>query len=472
MIRDVLFDTKKIILTKNLNNSKNIFTIIIGKNGTGKSRLLQLICEQLLSNSKKNINLTKKPSKIISISTTPFDKFPSETSASKGYYYQGIKGIQTQELSKGYISKFIGNFLLGVINKKTNNLSKALNYLGYEDEINISFKYIGGPKIENIFSTNTDEKSVSYLLAQYELDDILLFDKLNARLQKIPSDLNVNQLNEIKNIIILNKLNSYLSKRYSDGEKQINLPMINNLGKMRSLVNSIKNSSWIHKTRVLKLKIKGDALFFNKELKLSTDLINLIDSGLLKIDKVSLKKKKSCEEFEIENASSGEQSVIMNILGISSVIKDNSLILIDEPEVCLHPEWQEKYIQLLIDIFKNLKNCHFIITTHSPQIIANLADRNCFITSIEDGNCRNAEEHINKSSDYQLATFFDAPGFKNEYLTRISLNLLSKIMTNKSIDSNDKNTIRFLTSTKKKLTKNDPVLELISSLEEMVNYYA
>ncbi|CDG88782.1 hypothetical protein XBFFL1_240001 [Xenorhabdus bovienii str. feltiae Florida] len=90
----------------------------------------------------------------------------------------------------------------------------------------------------------------------------------------------------------------------------------------------------------------------------------------------------------------------MNILGISSVIKDNSLILIDEPEVCLHPEWQEKYIKLLIDIFKINKKCHFIITTHSPQIIANLGEKNCFITSIEDGKSKKSINYINKPSDF------------------------------------------------------------------------
>ncbi|CDG99756.1 ATP-binding protein [Xenorhabdus bovienii] len=161
----------------------------------------------------------------------------------------------------------------------------------------------------------------------------------------------------------------------------------------------------------------------------------------------------------------------MNILGISSVIKDNSLILIDEPEVCLHPEWQEKYIKLLIDIFKINKKCHFIITTHSPQIIANLGEKNCFITSIEDGKSKKSINYINKSSDFQLATLFNSPGFKNEYLTRLSLNLLSKIISEKSVDHEDKKIMEELLLIKNKLHEKDPLLELITSLDEMVKYY-
>lgn len=59
--------------------------------------------------------------------------------------------------------------------------------------------------------------------------------------------------------------------------------------------------------------------------------------------------------FSIKDASSGEQSIILSILGIASKIKDNSLICIDEPEICLHPEWQEKYIEILTQTFTNYK---------------------------------------------------------------------------------------------------------------------
>lgn len=53
----------------------------------------------------------------------------------------------------------------------------------------------------------------------------------------------------------------------------------------------------------------------------------------------------------------------------------NFIILIDEPDLHLHLEWQRQYIQKLIDVFstldKNIK-LHFIIATHSPFIISDL----------------------------------------------------------------------------------------------------
>ena len=55
-----------------------------------------------------------------------------------------------------------------------------------------------------------------------------------------------------------------------------------------------------------------------------------------------------------------------------SDIQNESLILIDEPENSSHPDWQMNYIGWLKEIFRDYSNCHFIIATHSPLILANL----------------------------------------------------------------------------------------------------
>lgn len=48
-------------------------------------------------------------------------------------------------------------------------------------------------------------------------------------------------------------------------------------------------------------------------------------------------------------------------------IKD-SVILIDEPELSLHPAWQNKILKLY-ETFAKENNCQIIIATHSPHII-------------------------------------------------------------------------------------------------------
>jgi len=55
--------------------------------------------------------------------------------------------------------------------------------------------------------------------------------------------------------------------------------------------------------------------------------------------------------------------------------KPKYIILIDEPDLHLHLDWQRKYIQKLIDVFSTLPediHIHFIIATHSPFLISDL----------------------------------------------------------------------------------------------------
>lgn len=48
--------------------------------------------------------------------------------------------------------------------------------------------------------------------------------------------------------------------------------------------------------------------------------------------------------------------------------KENSIILIDEPEISLHITWQQEIIKNLLRI-ADFKKLDIVIATHSPQII-------------------------------------------------------------------------------------------------------
>jgi predicted ATPase len=80
--------------------------------------------------------------------------------------------------------------------------------------------------------------------------------------------------------------------------------------------------------------------------------------------------------------SAGERHVIKSFCDILSFIVPGSLILIDEPEVSLHPSWQIKYVPLLQKTFKGFKNCQFIIASHSHFIATGLPKGKSFLLSI------------------------------------------------------------------------------------------
>lgn len=74
------------------------------------------------------------------------------------------------------------------------------------------------------------------------------------------------------------------------------------------------------------------------------------------------------KELPISKASSGEREILNFLLGIFSYRIKNGLIIVDEPDLHLHPKWQN----ILVDLFNNLSvqnNNQFLIVTHSPSFI-------------------------------------------------------------------------------------------------------
>lgn len=93
-----------------------------------------------------------------------------------------------------------------------------------------------------------------------------------------------------------------------------------------------------------------------------------------------------------EYLSSGFKSCLVMLLGIIKELelrfKDKkvedieAIVLIDEIELHLHPEWQGKIARVLIDIFPKIQ---FIVTTHSPHVIQS-AERNQIIALQANGS--------------------------------------------------------------------------------------
>ena len=77
---------------------------------------------------------------------------------------------------------------------------------------------------------------------------------------------------------------------------------------------------------------------------------------------------RSGKKVPLELLSSGEQhEVVLNYQLIFGV-QENSLVLIDEPEISLHIEWQREFIHQIRRIAE-VRGHKFIVATHSPQII-------------------------------------------------------------------------------------------------------
>ena len=88
------------------------------------------------------------------------------------------------------------------------------------------------------------------------------------------------------------------------------------------------------------------------------------------------------DKVTIDQLSDGEKQLYGRVISLMILDPHNSVILIDEPEIALHPSWQQQIMSVYSKIGKNNQ---FIVATHSPQIIASTNYENLIILDKQDG---------------------------------------------------------------------------------------
>lgn len=400
---------KENILSRIKTTKKNSTIVVLGQNGEGKSRLLVNLVNQAKYYSYNNV---------IAVSTSPFDKFPIKTVFNEiKYSYVGVKGGGTGNS----ILSLISSASLGLLdynNKNEGDIERILEFLGATSEV------------EYIFKLNTTHSKV---YKQRTLFGKYTYFIKNPGSEEKQLECTDAEFEEIEKYL-------FLLNGSTDNNKNFRVRLI--IGKLAYIRNQYERSYDINEMISILLK-------FN--------LIKLID---FKIEKINF------GWMSLRLASSGEQCILLSLLGITANISNNTLILIDEPEISLHPEWQERYISLLMKIFERYHSCMFVIATHSPQMVSKLTPVNSYIYTIQNDELLNASEYIKKSSDFQLANLFSAPGYKNEYLTRVLIGFLTN--PEEFMDDDKLSEIKNIIALRKNLDSSDPVYKLISIANKVI----
>ncbi len=102
-------------------------------------------------------------------------------------------------------------------------------------------------------------------------------------------------------------------------------------------------------------------------------LANICNGGIIKDkDKRSgfqYKKFGSEKKLDVRNLSTGLKSfAIIEILLRNVSLDYNGTMILDEPEIHLHPEWQLLFAELIVLIHKEF-HMHILINTHSPYFL-------------------------------------------------------------------------------------------------------
>ncbi|MBQ8084834.1 MAG: AAA family ATPase [Lachnospiraceae bacterium] len=116
-----------------------------------------------------------------------------------------------------------------------------------------------------------------------------------------------------------------------------------------------------------------DDIIVNERLRELYHKIDDICGGeieLLNEDEYEYNDKRLKKRLSVKNLSTGMKSfaVIKDLL-LRGYLEENGIVILDEPEAHLHPEWMLLYAEIIVLLQKILK-INFVISTHSSEFLS------------------------------------------------------------------------------------------------------
>lgn len=367
--------------------------------------------------SDNGFSLLPFQTNIIFHSLSPFDRIYSlikqkltESSNMVQHYYKrfkyiGIKQIENDEISYEYMT--IINLINLFFGK---NSEKMINEIGYKfKNIKIEFNNdffnfnIQIPTIENldldIFNDIKEKYDdlVWFFIFTETINDFddkffnnLLLKNLNISTKKTFEKFIIFIQSTYKDIDIISAIKEFTK----DIQLYIDNQFLFNSKQYRFLKGLIKNKSNYETLKSLENDDELKKIVENEQLH---ELLQYIKSLTAKgIVNFNINLEKNEKEINYFKLSSGEKTLLSyfaNIVGrinelyqiqaqdktYNSVQNKLFLILIDEVELHLHPEWQRNFIKYVEDFFnykEHLVRLQFVIATHSPFVVSDIYDQN------------------------------------------------------------------------------------------------
>lgn len=191
-------------------------------------------------------------------------------------------------------------------------------------------------------------------------------------------------------------------------------------------------------------------------------LEHLRQLGMISSPEIQLKRAGG---YSLQESSSGEYHFFSSIVGLMATVKPtNSLVLIDEPEISLHPNWQMKYLSFLRELFSHPEyaTCHILVATHSHFLISDLKGDSSKIIGlkrtgreIEIIDMPKGIDTFGWSAEDVLYNVFNVLSTRNKFVAEDIAKILNEL------SSGDKNKINKLSK-----EKYDELLELESALKD------
>ncbi|WP_303188965.1 AAA family ATPase [Fusobacterium ulcerans] len=278
---------------------------------------------------------------------------------------------------------------------KTTLLESIWDY--FKNEMGIR-RYGIGIKAE-LFLENDEQKikesllsSLNYLM-YYKENDFKRYQNIVENIKVIP------KLIYIPTEINFNEVKTKTTTLHRDYEffNIVNSKMIEDIPSyIASRITYLANTEENLTMKEVKEKVNSEINGIFEILELDVKL-----TGLSKDEKsMPVFTNSSGDEFDINQLSSGEKQLFLRTLAIKMLEPENSIILIDEPELSLHPKWQQR----IIEIYQRIgKNNQIIVATHSPHILGSVPRENIILLS------KNENGEVISTTGEELYTSYGQP---------------------------------------------------------------
>ena len=198
------------------------------------------------------------------------------------------------------------------------------------------------------------------------------------------------------------------------------------------------------------------------------DIRELLRARFLRLVSVTLNSLAG-EKVELLELSSGELNLLSGFLGLAAFLTDGCLVLVDEPENSLHPEWQIRYVEMLEKVVSQYRGCHYVIATHAPLIVSGVADKNTKILRLDQEPIEVPSSVVSDASpDATLLTAFEVVTPGNNFLKQLVLEAMALVEDGKHRGHRARSIATFLARTVDQIPKDDPLRALVVNIIQSI----
>lgn len=356
-----------------------LYSVLIGTNGVGKSSLMKEIVDFFID---LHTYVNESESKLAFVNKGRL----------KGvvYHIDGVK-CEVIRLKKGYWAKIDGQFRtlkdlrlpsivachFGAFEKfptqKVNGSAQTKYDVPY-------YKYVGAHVNGNIISSSAIAFRLLFTLNE-QMD--------NRQRQNICSILDFigydHKISLSYSLVMKSKKNedvkAIISRRVEKDKEYINFSKQEKNEKVVQLYKFYKAQSSLGKARYdydidFDSENTSEGAFNELQYIYKLKQCDLVNSSNV------IFHKQGCD-ITSDEMSSGEFAMLSTVLSISAAANDShTLVLLDEPELSLHPNWQMTLIDNLDRSLSN-KTCHLLIATHSHMLVSDLPMKRSSVTQLD-----------------------------------------------------------------------------------------